>query len=269
MPRPCQPEIEVIARRCGVQIFAEQPFQLACRQVCHPRDIGLGQRLFQIVLHGLDHRQKLGMADAKARAELHPLPVGGLADSVMDELVRHFRGQRAAMRLRNQVEHHVERGGATGAGDTCAINFKQVIGDVELGKFLGKPVDILPVDRAAPAVKKAGSRHHIGTGADGTDHRAVAVKPPHQIENISVGIFTNIDAGADKHHAAVLQHRRVAMRGHLDAVAGGRGIASRAGDHPFIEILVALPVCRAKRFDRRSEGQHREIIEEQESDSLR
>ena len=101
MPRPRQPQIEIVAGWRGVQIFPEQPFELACRKIGHPRDVCLRQRLLQIVLHRLHDGQKLGMADTKARAKFHPLAVGGLADAVMDELVGHFGGERRAMRLRD------------------------------------------------------------------------------------------------------------------------------------------------------------------------
>ena len=87
MPRAGQPQIQVIAGWRGVQIFTEQTFKLTGRQVRHARNIGLGQRFFQIVFHRLDHRQQLGVADTKARAKLHALAVGGLADAVMNELV--------------------------------------------------------------------------------------------------------------------------------------------------------------------------------------
>ena len=65
-----------------------------------------------------------------------------------------LRRERRAVRLRDQVQHHVERGGAAGAGDACAVDLEQVIGDVELGKLLAQPVDILPVDGAAPVFER-------------------------------------------------------------------------------------------------------------------
>ena len=66
MARPGQPQIQVIAGWRCVQIFAEQPFKLPCRQIRHTGDVGLRQRLFQIVLHGFYHGQQFRVADAKA-----------------------------------------------------------------------------------------------------------------------------------------------------------------------------------------------------------
>ena len=237
-------------------------------QVGHPRDVRLRQRLFQIVLHRLHDGQKLGMADAEARAKLHPLAVGGLADAVMDELVGHFGGERRAMRLRDQVQHHVERGGAAGTGHPRAVDLEQIVRDVEFGEFLAQPVDIFPVDGAAPVFKKACRRHDIGAGADGADDGAVPIQTPHKIEDVAIGVLANIQPGADKHHAAVLKHRRVAIGRHLDAVAGHGRHAARAGDDPVIEMAVALPVGGTKRLDRRGKGKHRKIVEQQESDLL-
>ena len=209
------------------------------------------------------------MADANARAKLHPLAVGGLADAVMNELVRHLGSKGRAMRLRNQVQHHVERGRAAGTGHARAIHLEQIVGDFQLGELLAKTVDILPMDGAAPVIKKAGRGHDIGAGADRPDNGTVAVQPPHQVQNIAVGILAHIQPGADKHHPAILQHADIAVRGHLDTIAGNRRCAGRAGNHPGIEIAVALPVGGAKRFDGRGEGQHRKIIEKQKPDFLR
>ena len=173
------------------------------------------------------------------------------------------------MRLRDQVQHHVERGGAARTGDTGAVDLEQVIGDVELGEFLGQPVDILPVDGAAPAFEKTCGRHHIGAGADRADHRTVAVEPADQVQDVAVGVLAHIHPRADKHHAAVLQHRGVAVGGHFDPVAGDGRLATGAGNDPFIQLAVALPVGRAQGFDRRCESQHREIVQQQKSDFLR
>ncbi len=187
----------------------------------------------------------------------------------MNELVGHLGRQRGAVRLGDQVQHHVQRGGAAGTGHPGAVHLEQIIGDLQLGKFLGEAVDILPMNGAAPLVEKAGSRHDIGAGADGPDDSAVPVKPSHQVQHVAVGVSAHIQPGADKHHPAILQHRRVTVRGHLDTVAGDCRRAGRAGDDPGIEVAVALPVGGAQRLDRRGEGQHRKIIEKQKSDFLR
>ena len=160
----------------------------------------------------------------------------------MDELVGHLGRQRGAVRLGDQVQHHVERGGAAGTGHTCAVHLEQIIGDLQLGKLFSETIDILPMDGAAPVFEKAGRRHDIGAGADGPDDSAVPVKPAHQIQHIAVGVLAHIEPGADKHHPAILQHHRVTVRGHLDTVAGNCRRAGRAGDDPGIEVAVALPV---------------------------
>ena len=58
-------QIEVVARRCGVEIFSEQPLKLPRRQIGHSGDIGLCQRFFQIVFHGLHDGQQLWMTDSQ------------------------------------------------------------------------------------------------------------------------------------------------------------------------------------------------------------
>ena len=124
------------------------------------------------------------------------------------------------------------------------------------------------MDGAAPVFKQARRRHDIGAGADGADDGAVPIQTPHKIEDVAIGVLANIQPGADKHHAAVLKHRRVAIHRHLDAVAGNGRVAARAGDHPVIEMAAALSVGGAERLDRRGEGKHREIVQQQESDLL-
>ena len=124
------------------------------------------------------------------------------------------------------------------------------------------------MDGAATAFEQACGRHHIGAGADRADHRAVTVEPAHQVQNIAVGVFAHIHPGTDKYHAAILQDRGVTVRGNLDPVAGDGRFATRAGDDPFIEHAVALPIGRAQWFDRRCKSQHREIVQQQKSDFL-
>ena len=187
----------------------------------------------------------------------------------MDELVGHLGGKRGAMRLRDQVQHHVERCGAAGTGNAGAIHLEQIIGDLQLGKFLAKTVDILPMDSAAPVIEQSSRRHDVGAGADRPDDGAVTVQPAHKIQHVAVGMLTYIQPGTDKDHPAILQNRRVTVRGHLDTIACHRRVSGRAGNHPTVEIAVALPVGGTQRFDRRGESQHRKVIEKQKPDFLR
>src|SRR3546814_20568108 len=75
------------------------------------------------------------------------------------------------MRLGDQAQHHVERGGAAGAGQPRPVDLEQLAGDVEIGKVLAEGVEVLPVHGEAEAVERANPDTKL---ADGRQRAAAA-----------------------------------------------------------------------------------------------
>jgi len=77
-----------------------------------------------------------------------------------------------AFALGNEVEHHVERGRASGARTAIAVDDKNVRSRADARKFLGECREALPVQRAAVDVEQTRAREHVGTQADASERRA-------------------------------------------------------------------------------------------------
>src|SRR3546814_3736854 len=68
-----------------------------------------GDRLLQAFLHQLDHLDQLRMAHAEPGRQRHALMVARAPDAVVDELLRHLRGEAMAVLQPDQMQHQVER----------------------------------------------------------------------------------------------------------------------------------------------------------------
>ncbi len=139
----------------------------------------------------------------------------------MDKLIRDVGCQRRPKGVGDQIQHHIQRRRAARTGQAVAVNFKQVIGDIKFGKLFGKPVNIFPMNGAAPIVQQASRRHDIGAGADGADNFSLPVQPPDRIDDGRFAVAANINPGAYQHHMTRVQHFKPAALADLDPVTGG------------------------------------------------
>src|SRR3546814_21155745 len=79
--------------RRAVQVLAEQALELAGGEVGAARQLAAAERLLQVLLHGRDHRQQLGMAHPQARRQRDALAVVLVADALVHELVGDAGGE--------------------------------------------------------------------------------------------------------------------------------------------------------------------------------
>src|SRR6266404_7111407 len=144
MARLVEAQLEIETRRGAGEIFAEQPLQLASRNLHGAGKLGPAHRLFQVFFHAPDGRQQLGMANAQARRQGHALAIALVADALMDELIRDRRRQGEAVLRRDDMRHQIKGCDAARTGEAVAIDFEEFGGDLELGKGLGEAREILP-----------------------------------------------------------------------------------------------------------------------------
>src|SRR3546814_4273382 len=101
------------------------------------------------------------------------------------------------MRLGDQAQHHVERGGAAGAGQPRPVDLEQLAGDVEVGKILAEGVAVLPVHGAAEAVEQASPGKQIAAGRQRAEAAAAASLPAQRGDHRRIAQTLHREAGDD------------------------------------------------------------------------
>ena len=105
----------------------------------------------------------------------------------------------------NQRQHHVERGGAAGAGEAVTVDLEQTAGGFDFRKGLGEAGQILPVDGAFVAVEQAGFGQNMRAGAHRADAGALARHLAEPRQQPLVGVALHVEAGAD-HDRGAFRH---------------------------------------------------------------
>ena len=204
-------------------------------------------------------------------AERQPLAVGRRAHAVGQRLLADLCDDLLVEMLADQVQHHVERGGAAGAGVAIAVDLEEVGIDLRLRKFFREGRQRFPVDGAAAAVQNAGVGQHPGAGVERADADFLAVERGDP--GIQVAVVETLDAerAADEdmvrplaaaHPLARLLQRHVDVE--ADAVRGGGRQAVERDERPAIGLLSRHAVGDPERLDRHGEGDHGEIRQEHE-----
>ncbi|MNV34548.1 hypothetical protein D3C71_1259730 [compost metagenome] len=103
------------------------------------------QRLFQVDLHQRDDLGQRGMRGGHAHRRGHALLVLVVAHMSDGELVGDQGDDAGADRFPHQVQHHVQRRGATRAGDAVAVDHEQVLRQAALGEFALQHHQVFPV----------------------------------------------------------------------------------------------------------------------------
>ena len=187
----------------------------------------------------------------------------------MYELFRDLVRQLEAVLSGDQVQHHVEGGGATGAGETVPVDFEQVRGHVDFGKLFGEAAEIFPMDGAAPVFQQPGPGQDMGAGADRADGRPLAGQPAQGAEHTVILVVLGIDPGGDDDGVRIGQVIEGSDRIHLDAVAGLYGIAVLAQHAPVIQRLSGHAVGRAQGLYGSGKGKQRKVRRQKEIDGER
>ena len=237
-----QPQVQIIARRGAAHIFAEQPLKLAAGQPDRARQLRRRNRVFQVVLHEGDGGDQLGVAVADAHTQRHALAVGGLADAVMDKLFRHRGRQIVAVLQADQMQHHVHRGAAAGAGEDRPVDLEQVAGYLDIREFLYEARDMLPMQRAAPFPQQPGARQQQWRAAQAAHLGAVAGQAAQLAEEPVIEIILCPRTAAQDQGREALDLRQRHFRHHGDAVAGGHRFAILGEDAPLIKRIARQPV---------------------------
>ena len=131
-------------------------------------------------------------------AEVHPLRPHALADVGEQEPLADRGGEVVAVVAGDQGDHHVERRDAARAGDAVAVEDEERRNDVDLREGLVEGGRMLPVERGAAAVEKAGPREHVGPAGDAADGDALAREAAQPGEGGAVVEGGRIAAGADE-----------------------------------------------------------------------
>src|SRR3546814_9836434 len=81
---------------------------------------------------------QLGMAHAEARRQRDALAVVLVADALVHELVGDAGGQLVAVLAGDDVQHHVDGGGAAGAGEAVAVDLEELAGPLDVREILAE-----------------------------------------------------------------------------------------------------------------------------------
>jgi hypothetical protein len=173
----------------------------------------------------------------------------------------------------DDLQHHVERGGAAGAGKDIAVDLEQVGEDIDLREGFLEAGQVFPVDGAALVLKQAGGAERMGAGAQAADLDAAIVFLAQPCGKRLRLVALDVEAAADEYdrRPAFAEHQlALIVNGGVDADfdAAGRGdrLAGLAGQTPFIGFVAKHAVGCAQRFDGRGKRDHREFGHEVEND---
>ena len=173
--------------------------------------------------------------------------------------------------LADQVQHHVERGGAPGAGVAIAVDLEEVGIDLRLGKALGEGGERFPMDGAAAAVEDAGVGEHPGPVSSAP--MPIFCRSSEAIQAFRLRSWKRSTPSEPQmktwsgrspprtFFARVLQ-RHVDIE--TDAVRRGGRKAVERDERPAIRLLPRHAIGDAEGLDRHGEGDHGEVRQEHE-----
>jgi len=261
-------QLQIETRRGARQIFAEQTFELARRDLHRAGQFGAADRLLQILLHAADGGEQLGMANAQPRWQGHALAVALVADALMQELIGNGCSQRKAVLGGDQVQHEVEGGNSARTGEAVAVDLEQFGGHLELREGLHEAGEVFPMHRAAIAIEQAGAGEQVAAQIHRADIHAAAGNAPQLGEDLLVVIGMALHPGTDDELviAAGFGQRRFGVHG--DPVAGGHRPAVLGEHMPAIEFAPAHAVGDALGLDHRGEVHQGKFGNDENRDTL-
>ena len=272
LARPFQTQLQVVVRRRTQQVLLEQPLKLPARQPDIGSQFNLAERLADVALHQFHGRHQLRGLSADHVAQRHVLPVPGIADSLVHELVGDPGADVRAQLPADEVQHHVHRRRAAGTGEAVAVDRVDAPADRDLGEPQSQGGEILPVDAAPVAVQQAGLGQHVAARAGGTQPQppcAARVQPPqHRFCGEAFDPFAAADD--DRIHGAGLDFIADTEIGvDREPVTCGNGAAVPGYHPPAIDTGTGHAVGHAQRLDRRRHGNEREVVKQQEAEKCR
>lgn len=144
---------EMLPRRAP-ELIAEQPRELAGRYSDARRQRRVRLRMLDIQFHVFEHLEKLSVGNAGTFLQCHSLRVIARSQSGVQEPFANGRRQRRSVIEFNDLPHHVERGRATRTCQPIAVDFIEIPGDGESGKFLPQRRLVVPMNRTRRLYKR-------------------------------------------------------------------------------------------------------------------
>ncbi|MCY1173368.1 hypothetical protein D9M73_135240 [compost metagenome] len=170
LPRTHQAQFQVVTRWRAVQVFLEQSLKLTTRHRNVDGQLIQVDRLFQVGFHQRDDFLQLRLVGAEHVLERHALVVLLVANTLVDEHLGDRRRQLAAVITADQVQHHVQRRGAAGAGETVTVEGEQAGAHRYTRESFLHRRQAFPVHAAIETIEQAGASQGPAAGA----HRAEA-----------------------------------------------------------------------------------------------
>ncbi|MNH16401.1 hypothetical protein D3C79_760440 [compost metagenome] len=244
-----------------MQVLLEQPLQLAPRHGHIHRQFVQVDRLFEVGFHQRDDFLQLRLVGAKHVLERHALVILLVADALVDEHLGNRGRQFATMIAADQVQHHVQRRGATGAGETVTVEGEQTGAHVDPWIGLLHRRQTFPVHAAIEAIEQAGAGQCPTAGA----HRAKATR----LAGLGLqpgDMFTGHGAldthtPADDHGVDGWGAVHGGIRGDLQTIAGPDLAAVDGECVPAIQLTTGQLVGHAQRLDGRCQGNQGEVVQ--------
>ena len=271
MPGAVEPDFQIVASGRAPHLGAEQALDLPARQIDMVGDLDQRQRLGEIRLHQFDDGQHLGILHAETGAQRQALAVGRAAHAVGQNLFANAVDEALVEIVADQLQHHVKRRGAAGAGVDVLIDLEEVGKDIGFRKRFGEAWQVLPVDGASLVGQEARRGEDMRAGAKPADRDAAVVFLAQPGEGRLVVVALDIDAAADDSHVRPIRPGHLlalflerGVDGAFDAVRGAHRLAVDAGQAPAVGLVAEHPVGRAQRVERRREGDHGEVGDEEE-----
>jgi hypothetical protein len=128
---------------------------------------------------------------------------------------------------------------------------------------------VLPVDRGTVAVEQPRLGENVGAGAHRPDRRAEGREAPQSRHEAAVLDKLHVEPGADDRGIELLGLGEGVVDADLDSVGGADRAAVGGEQAPGVEVPPRHPIREPQRLDRRREGDHREMRDEQEADPAR
>src|SRR6476620_409461 len=237
MPRAFQPHRRVLSVDAVAEVAAEQALQLPDRHSGDAGELRTGLRRLYASFHAAKHAQQLLVGDAEPKPQIHALRAHAFADMGVQEPVADRDGKLAAVVALDQGDQHVERRDASGAGNPVAVDLEQRGRDGDIREIFAEGWLMLPMERDAAAVEKAGASENIGSAGDPADGYAAPSELAEPGKYLFVVEGGGVAAGADEQHVDVAVRDCADVGNDGEAVRGHDRLGARGRVPPTIKRL--------------------------------
>lgn len=263
-------QFQVVLAGGALQVFVEQPFELAHGHLVEAGQLFEGQWFLEVGLHDRHHLAEFGLGTAEQGAQRHPLAVALATHAITQQQFGGLGGDSLATGLAGyQLQHHVHRRHPARAGITVAVQLEQLAGDDNAGKMRLQGWQVFPVDGTAVAGEQLGLGQQVTAGADTAQGQVLPCQVAQPFDQRAVAAASVDRVGA--YHQQRVQGRGVgdAVVGqYAHAVAGHHRCLIRRNQHTAKQGLMCGQVGHAQGFDGRCQADRGEIGQNQKAEGL-